>query len=145
MTTERFESFSTQHYLLVAIFVLGVPLLVWWGRRHCGTDGEVAFRRTAAIVVAAAAVTMQAYQLTPGDFDIDTSLPLQLCDLATVAAVVAMWTRGPRAAAFTYYVGLTLTIQGILTPSLAEGFPHPRFFGFWVLHFGVVWAAAYLT
>ena len=91
------------------------------------------------------AVGMQAYQLTPDDFDVDTSLPFQLCDVATVAAVVALWTRSPRATAFVYYVGLTLTMQGVLTPSLAEAFPHPRFFGFWALHFLVVWAAVYLT
>ena len=143
--SERFEAFSGQHYLLLAIFALGLVAMVVWGRRHRGSEREPSRRRAFACVVALAAVSVQAYQLTPGDFSLGTSLPLQLCDVATVATVVALWTRSRRAAAFTYYTGLSLTIQGVLTPSLAEQFPDPRFLGFWALHFGVVWAAVYLT
>ena len=142
---ERFVQFSGTHWLLIGIFAVGTVLVVAWGKRHRGTPAELPARRFLAVCVAVPALLTQAYQLTPGDFSLKTSLPLQLCDMATVAAVVALWSRSARAAAFTYYVGLTLTIQGIITPSLAEAFPHPRFFGFWLLHFAVVWAAAYLT
>lgn len=141
----RFEAFSGQHWVLLVIAVVGAVGVVAWGRRRRGTPREGRDRRAYAVVVAVVGLTMQAYQLTPGDYDRGTSLPLQLCDLATAAAAYALWTRGPRSAAFTYYVGLTLTLQGVLTPSLAEAFPHPRFFGFWALHLSVVWAAAYLT
>jgi hypothetical integral membrane protein (TIGR02206 family) len=44
-----------------------------------------------------------------------------------------------------YFWGLTLTVQGILTPSLAERFPDPRYFMYWGMHFLTVWAAVYLT
>ena len=144
-TTTRFEAFSGEHLVLLLIFVTGLVVAATWGRRVRDTPFEQPARRTAAVLLGLVAVAMQGYQLTPGDFDIDTSLPLALCDVATVMAVIALWTRSPRASAFTYYVGLTLTSQGVLTPSLAEGFPHPRYFGFWALHFLVVWAAAYLT
>ena len=139
------EPFTGQHYLLLLLFAAGLVAVVRWGRSHRGTEGEVRRRHGFALLLAAVALAMQAYQFTPDDFSLATSLPLALCDVATVATVVALWTRGPRAAAFTYYVGLSLTIQGVLTPSLAEEFPHPRFFGFWALHFLVVWGAAYLT
>ena len=142
---ERFVAFSDEHYTLLAVFAVGLVLVARWGRAHRGTPAEQHARRSFAVVVAVLGVAMQAYQLTPADFSLATSLPLQLCDMATLAAVVALWSRDARAAAFTYYVGLTLTVQGILTPALAEAFPHPRFFGFWLLHFSVVWAAAYLT
>ncbi|CAA9322372.1 MAG: hypothetical protein AVDCRST_MAG34-1514 [uncultured Nocardioidaceae bacterium] len=145
LATTRFEAFSGEHLVLLAIFLAGLVVAAARGRAHRNTGTEVRVRRTAAAALAGVAVAMQAYQLTPADFDIDTSLPLALCDVATVSAVIALWTRDRRAAAFTYYVGLTLTIQGILTPSLAEGFPHPRYFGFWALHFCVVWTASYLT
>jgi hypothetical integral membrane protein (TIGR02206 family) len=141
----RFEPFAGQHLVLLAIFAVGLVVVARWGRSHRGTDREVRSRRAFAVATACVAAGMQAYQLTPGDFDLDTSLPLQLCDVATATSVFALWTRGRRAAAFTYYVGLTLTVQAVITPSLAEAFPHPRYFGFWVLHFLVIWAAVYLT
>lgn len=143
--TTRFEAFDSEHLVLLAIFALGLAAFVALGRRHRGTPAEEPFRRGTAVVLAVVGLGMQAYQLTPDDFDLGTSLPLQLCDVATVAAVVALWSRSWRAAGFVYYVGLTLTFQAVLTPSLAEAFPHPRYFGFWALHFLVVWTAAYLT
>ena len=144
-TSERFVAFSALHLVILALCLAGVAAVVLVGRRHRATEREEPVRRTAAVALAAVALAMQAYQLTPQDFDLATSLPLALCDLATITAVVGLWSREPRAVAFTYYVGLTLTAQGLITPSLAEAFPHPRFFGFWALHLGVVWTAAYLT
>ena len=88
---------------------------------------------------------MQVLQLVPSDFDFNTSLPLQLCDFAWVAAVVALWTRHWSATALVYFWGLTLTVQGIVTPSLTDLFPDPRYFMFWGMHFATVWAAVYLT
>ena len=145
MTDAQFEAFAAPHLVVLAVFVAGVVVMPLWGRSHRGTEREQPIRRTYAGVVLAVALGMQAYQLSPDDYDVDTSLPFQLSDLSYVAAVVALWTRSPRATAFTYYVGLTLTVQALLTPSLAEGFPHPRFFGFFVLHTAVVWAAVYLV
>lgn len=145
IVVQRFQAFSGTHFVLLALFALGVGVVIAWGRRHRDGPAEQTDRRAFAVALALVAGTLQAYQLTPGDWDLGTSLPLQLCDLAWVAAVIALWTRNPWASAFTYYVGLSLTIQGVITPSLAESFPDPRFFGFWALHFLVVWAACYLT
>lgn len=145
MTDVRFEAYGVPHLVVLAVFVVGLVVMPLWGRQHRGTEREQPARRLYAAVVGAVAVGMQAFQLTPGDYDVDSSLPFQLSDLSYVAAVVALWTRSPRATAFTYYVGLTLTLQALLTPSLAEGFPHPRFFGFFLLHGAVVWSAVYLV
>jgi len=145
-SSDRFQAFSGQHWLLLAIFAVGVVVVTLWGRSHRGTAREQPARRGYAVVLGVAMVTMLVYYaVEPGRFDLGTSLPFELCDLAEYAAVVALWTRSPRATAFTYYVALTLSIQAILTPSLGQTFPSPRFFGFWTLHFLVVWAAVYLT
>ena len=58
---------------------------------------------------------------------------------------MALWTRHWAATALVYFWGLTLTIQGIITPSLTDLFPHPQYFMFWGMHFFTVWAAVYLT
>ena len=147
MTLEgHFVAFSPEHWLLLAVFAVGVVALPVWGRAHRGTPAELVFRRTFAIVLGAAFVGMQVYyQLEPGPFHLGSALPLELCDLAEVAAVVALLTRNEVATAYTYYVALTLSVQGILTPALTQPFPTVRFLGFWTLHLLVVWAAAYLT
>lgn len=101
--------------------------------------------RVLAVAIACVAVPSQLFWLSPGNFSATSSLPLELCDLAWMTAVWALWTRNPLPTALTYYWGLTLTLQGILTPSLGQVFPDPEFFVFWAKHLLVVWSALYLT
>jgi len=142
---ERFQAWTSQHYLLLGITAVGTVGVVWWGRSHRGTARELVCRRGFAVVSLLVTLAMQAYWLTPAVRDVRTSWPLQLSDLADYTAAFALWTRGPRTSAFTYYVGLTLTLSALLTPSLTGAFPEPRWLGFWARHILVVWAAVYLV
>jgi uncharacterized membrane protein YwaF len=94
--SERFLAFSDQRWLLLAVFAVGVVLVSAWGRCHCGTDQEHLARQGYAVVLGVPMVTMQVYYAVgPGHFDLDTSLPLELCDLAEFAAVIALWAKSP--------------------------------------------------
>jgi hypothetical integral membrane protein (TIGR02206 family) len=142
LVVNRFHAFTPEHYVLLGLFLTVFVALVVVGRRY--GDHE-RFRRVFAIAIPCFTVPMQVLQLLPGDFDLGTSLPLQYCDLAWAIAAYALWTRKPWAAALTFFWGLTLTTQGIATPSLAEEFPDPRYFMFFGMHFLTVWAAGYLA
>jgi hypothetical integral membrane protein (TIGR02206 family) len=141
----RFSAGSGQHYLILLITAVGAVVLGWWGRRHRGTRQEVVVRRTFAALSLLAILAWQAYLLTPDVRSAQGSWPLGMSDIADYTAVFALWTRGERTAAFTYYVGLTLTLMALLTPALTEPFPSPRWFSFWIRHIDVVWAAVYLV
>ena len=95
-----------------------------------------------AIVVIA--VPMQALQFTPAEWNLQTSLPLQLCDWGWLAATVALWSRSRLAATLTYLWGLTLTTQAIATPALTTPYPGLRWWMFWALHLLIVWAAVHV-
>lgn len=140
--TERFQAFGPEHVGLIALFLVVFVGVVTLGRRR-GDDER--FRTVFAVVITCFTVPMQVAQLLPSDFDLGTSLPFQYCDLAWAVAAYALWTRRPWAIALTFYWGLTLTVQGIITPSLGQTFPDPRYFMFWGMHFLTVWAAGYLT
>jgi hypothetical integral membrane protein (TIGR02206 family) len=84
------------------------------------------------------------YSLVPPT--IDRSVPLRLTDLATVAAAYALWSQRHWPFALTYYWGLVLSTQALISPALkSPDFPNYRFLGFWAIHLLVVWAAIYLT
>ncbi len=138
----RFESFTGQHFGLIAFFLVVFTALVVHGSRH-GDDER--FRRGFAVLILCFTVPFQTLQLLPSDFDLGTSLPLQYCDITWMVAVVALWTRAWWAVALTFFWALTLTIQGVVTPSLGQEFPDPRYFMYWGMHFLSIWAAGWLV
>jgi hypothetical integral membrane protein (TIGR02206 family) len=145
LVAERFQAGTPAHYVLLVICVLGAVGAVLLGRRLRGTPAAQRTSRIMAVVVACLAVFSEAVQLTPSNFDLGTSLPLNLSDLAVATAIWALWTHDPVPVSLTYHWGLTLTLMAILTPSLGQVFPDPRFIAFWYMHFVPVWAALYFT
>ncbi|TIC87784.1 TIGR02206 family membrane protein [Nocardioides sp. GY 10113] len=135
--------YGATHLVPLALFGVGLVGAVALGRRRRGLGRPTALDRAWAIAVAAATVPFQVVDVLTR-FELGVSLPLHLCDLAWVAAAVALWTHHRVAVALTFYWSL-LTLQAIVTPSLGEEFPELRYLAFWALHLLIVWAAGYLT
>lgn len=141
----RFQPFSGEHFVLIGLFLLGCVAIALLGQRLRDSEHEPAFRRGFALLIPFFTLPLQVLQLLPGDFTLGTSLPFQVCDLAWMLAVWALLTRHRTAVQLLYYWGLVLVPLAIATPSLEQGFPDPRYFMFWGMHFLSVWAAVYLT
>ncbi|KUH65772.1 hypothetical protein AU184_06280 [Mycolicibacterium novocastrense] len=143
MLARQFEPYGPSYWGAIAVFVAGAVVLVWTGRRQ--TDAQAqrwgrALGGLTALIYAAILV----YNLVPPT--LAGSVPLQLTDLATVVAAYALWSRRQWAYALTYYWGLVLSVQALISPVLrGPDFPHYRFLAFYAIHLLVVWAAIYLT
>ncbi|MFS0900492.1 TIGR02206 family membrane protein [Mycolicibacterium litorale] len=144
----EFSAYGPSHVAVLAVFAVGAVLLVWRGRRLSDAQARLV-ARILAVLLMAAFVTALVYKLVRPD--LATSVPLQLCDIAEVMAAYALWSQRHRAFALTYYWGLFLSSQALLTPDIgtpqegAPDFPHHLFLTFFTLHVLVVWAAIYLT
>lgn len=142
MTATTFEAFGASHLLMLGLCVAGIWPVIRLGRRAHDP------RRTSrwfALAIMAFTVPMQLVDFMPGQFAFDTTLPLQLCDFAWIAAVLALLTHHRFFAGLAYFWGLALTTQGLLTPWLTADFPHPKYVGFWGMHILIVWAAVFLV
>lgn len=137
------DPYSPPHLVMLAVFVVGLPFVVWLGRWEHRT-GSRWVSRSAAVAIPLVHVPTQVYDVVTR-FELGVSLPFHLSDLAWVAAAVALWTHHRYAVALTYFWGLVLTTQAIVTPSLGEDFPDVRFFAYWFIHLLVVWAAVFLV
>lgn len=145
MNRERFEMFDVTHLGALGVFVVGAVVLVLVGRGRRGIDGPDHVARGLALVLAVVAVPWQLIQFTPGEWDLQKSLPLHLCNIGWVIAFCALWTKNRTLSVITFLWGVTLSTQAMLTPDLATPFPDIRFWGFWVLHWVAVWAGIYLV
>jgi hypothetical integral membrane protein (TIGR02206 family) len=116
----------------------------WTGRRNPGR-WRLWAARILGVVLLGDAVSYFVTVATSGPFSVQSSLPLPLCDVATVVAAAAcLWPAG-LLVELTYFWGLAGTLQAVATPDLDVGFPHVVFFQYVVGHFGIVLAALFLV
>lgn len=145
-TDGRLVLFGPEHLVMLAIFAAGCVVAVALG-------GRVRLRPrllSAVFIVLGVGIFLCCLPFEVNDLIIGlhharTSLPLELCDFAWIAAGLALLTRHPRWCALTYFWGLTLCVQAVITPDLGQLFPATQFFGFWLRHLCPVWAAVLLT
>jgi hypothetical integral membrane protein (TIGR02206 family) len=141
-----FGAYDASHWAVLILLAAGVLVLAWSGSRYRGQHATRTLDRVLAVVLVTFHVPILVYDLTPARFDIANSLPFHISDLAWMAAAYALWSRRPWAYALTYYWGLTLAPQALITPALdAPEAPSIDFVSFWGQHLLVVWAAVYLT
>jgi hypothetical integral membrane protein (TIGR02206 family) len=144
----EFAAYGPSHLVVLAVFAMGAVLLVAVGRRQTESQARILSRVLAVLLIVAFGVALVYKLVEP---TVDTSIPLQLCDLAELAAAYALWSQRHWAFVLTYYWGLVLSSQALITPDIgtakdgAPDFPHHLFVTFFTLHVLVVWAAIYLT
>ena len=144
----EFTAYGPSHLVVLGVFVVGAVALVWIGRRQTEPQARLFGRVLSALILTAFVVALVYKLIRP---NMDTSVPLQLCDVAELMAAYALWTQRHWAFALTYYWGLVLSSQALITPDVgtpeegAPDFPHHLFITFFTLHVLVVWAGIYLT
>jgi len=134
---------SLQIGFLIAAFL--VPWLLWViGARLQSRRFVTAACWTLAGVLLAAELAEFAVKLFVEDLPFIAKLPMQLCDWALFVTVAALLWRSPRSFEVAYFWGLAGTIQGLLTPAIAQDLALWRKLGFFVIHAGIVASILYL-
>lgn len=143
---ERMAVLGPQHRVVLLIFVLGcVALVLLVGRLRTRPGLQIRVSRMAGVAILVLCGPFEIDDIVIGVQHPLTGLPLQICDLGWLVAGLALLTGNRRLSALAYFWGLTLSIQGVVTPDLDHVFPQVQFFGFWLRHIAPVWAAVYLV
>jgi hypothetical integral membrane protein (TIGR02206 family) len=138
-----FVLFGPAHLAVLALSLL-VPLaLALLARKSPPLDRPI--RLALAAILAGGWLCWYALFGLRGWLTLGNCLPLNLCDWAAVALIAALLTRGQFAYELGYFWGLGGTLQGLLTPDIAYGFPDPQFIFFSINHAGIMTALLYLT
>lgn len=142
-----FHAYGPSHLVVLGVFVVGAVWLVWFPRTHRGSSTLVVIERIGAVILALSFLVGESVPwFAAGPGVLGYALPLQLSDWATVTAAIALWTHRRWACALTYYWGLVLSTQALVTPALnTADFPSYDFLAFWIPHVVVIWAAIELT
>jgi hypothetical integral membrane protein (TIGR02206 family) len=136
---------SADHLAVVALTLVGTVVACLLARRDPKAAWVPWFLRALAAVQIVNAVATQVWLVRAGKWTAASSLPLQLCDAAIVASVVASLRPSPLAFELAYFWGLGAALQGLITPAIVERFPEPVYLQFFVVHVGLPMTAAFLA
>jgi hypothetical integral membrane protein (TIGR02206 family) len=138
-----FVLFGSAHLTMVTLALLAPAILAFAARKSLALDRPIRF--ALAAILAGGWLCWYALFVTRGWLTLGNGLPLNLCDWAAVALIVALLTRRQFAYELGYFWGLGGTLQGLITPDIAYGFPDPQFIFFAINHAGIITALLYLT
>lgn len=138
-----FAPFTASHAATLVVGAVVITALVALGRRP-GRPRTIAVGLLASACLVSYPLSQLAWASCGDPVDLDNSLPLHLCDIAAIVAGFALLTRHRLLCELTYFWGLAASIQGIVTPVVGYGFPHPVFLTFFWHHFAIVGAALFL-
>lgn len=83
--------------------------------------------------------------LTHNAMSLAYTLPLQLCDVAAVITIVALWWRRPALVELAYFWGVAGTLNGLITPDIPEHFPAFPYVQYFVQHAALPGSALFLV
>lgn len=134
----RMQQWTALHALMLGITVVACGVFIVAARRIKGTSRETFIRRMVGWALLVAGTAWTVISLDPKQFDIRESLPLHLCDVLRPILALGLITGNEHALTLTYFWGIILNPQAIITPDIIYYFsPHWMRFGtYW---FSISW------
>lgn len=132
-----FISFSFQHIAILLVFGILTAGVIVYGKR-LPAKGQYALALVLASITFLALVLEAIVLVGAQDYDVNTDLPVYLCDIITVMLPVVIYHRNRKWIGVLYFWALAGTLQALLTPDIDHGFPSFHFFRYFIMHCGIV-------
>jgi hypothetical integral membrane protein (TIGR02206 family) len=142
---DPFELFGFPHLVALSIIALTNAAILIVGKRF-PERWRPGFRYGLAGLLIVDELLWHLWNLTSGQWSIQTTLPLHLCSVLVFLSAIMLVTRSYSLFEVVYLLGIAGATQALLTPDAgAYGFPHFRFFQVFVSHGSIVTAAVYMA
>lgn len=127
-------AYGAAHLFMLLLIVLGAVALVLWARRTETLRVDRTLR-VAGWVLLANSVFWTLWGFLPWSWNIDESLPLHYSDALRFLVPLALITQARWAIVVSWFWGLTLNMQSVLTPDVNYFVSIPlEFVQYWVAH-----------
>jgi len=140
-----FVLFSSQHLIaIVAIILIGIFIIL--SQKKASSEQRQKVRWLMAIILVVNESTWHLWNLSIGEWSIQTMLPLHLCSVLVWLCAYRLITKNKTIYEFAYLIGIAGALQAILTPDLGQyAFPHYRYFQVFISHGLIIISALYFT
>lgn len=139
---DRVQMFSLEHVLPIGIAIIFSVIL----NRYAKTKPlkiQQQFVHYIAVFISLFVVVFHIYYVLTGDYNIQTDLPLYLCSLLGILLPVFTHYRKYWMFEILVFWIIAGTVQGVITPDIAEGIPSFDYFRYWIVHLGLLMVIVY--
>ncbi|WP_188207484.1 YwaF family protein [Alkalibacillus aidingensis] len=138
-----FELFSLSHLtMLFLTFLLAFALYNY--RKTIAKRYKKDFTVVLVTVLVLSELTFHLWFWIHGEWSVTVNLPLQLSSISLYLCAFMLLTKNYRIFEVTFFISMTGGIMAMITPELYFGFPHMRFFQFFIAHFVIILACLYM-
>ena len=143
----EFVLFGTAHLVVMALTVIvpaGLAVVCGRGRRPRATR-TICWALAATLVINEIVIYIHTLTTQGLDKFLESKLPLHLCGVGLYLTAYMLVRPGQLLYELAFFVGLTATLQAIITPADIPGFPSYGFMQFFISHCGIVAGVLFAT
>ncbi len=129
-----FIRWSSEHITALVITIALAALVLYLGTK-LKERGRIIICRILAGIIALQFLSeyiWRAFSDAYGSWEYN--LPLHFCSFMSIFAFIALWWRWRPACTLVYFGVLVGSIQGLITPAMANGYPSLAFYVFFIAH-----------
>ena len=142
---DPFYLFGSVHLAALGIIVLINVFAVIWGKKAT-QESRQKFRWILAGILIVDELLWHLWNLTTGQWSLQTMLPLHLCSVFVFLSAYMLVTKSYSIYEYAYFLGIAGASQALLTPDAGMyGFPHFRAFQVMISHGAIITAALFMT
>lgn len=145
-SVHAFVPFSLSHLLALAIAAIGLITLV--SARTLLREKKRLFQSLRWLLLAFLFVSEFSYHywaITNSVWKFSGQMPLHLCGIASITAMIGLLTMRPLWIQISFYIGILPALLALITPELPFDYQHFRFWKFFVHHTAIPWACLFLA
>jgi len=138
LTLQRVTIGSIEHLLPIGFAVLFSVVLINYAKHSSSQKLKTKLFKGLTVFVSLSVLSFHLYYIVFESYDIKTDLPLYLCSL--IALLIPLFSYFRKYWLFEILVFWIIagTLQGVITPDIAVGFPSLDYFRYWFVHLGLL-------
>ncbi|MEH6538197.1 MAG: TIGR02206 family membrane protein [Psychroserpens sp.] len=134
---DRVLILSWEHLLPLSIAIIFAIVLIRYAKT-ISKEKQQGLIHYFAIFISVSVIAFHVYNILFRDYDLRTDLPLYLCSLLGILIPIFTYYRKYWMFEILVFWIIAGTLQGVITPDIAEGFPSLDYFRYWIVHLGLL-------
>jgi hypothetical integral membrane protein (TIGR02206 family) len=141
---QTISAFTTTWWMSIVITSAIIYFLIKWSKQS-----SVAMQKSIAIALGSAflfiAIFIHIYQLIRGEWNLQSSLPLNLCSLSAILSGIVLLYPNQLGYEVLLFWGIPGAFHSFITPELTLGNQNWYFYDYYIAHGGIILSVIYLT